>query len=103
MISILILTDNASEWVQKIKCCLNTLRECKTKVGYHLENSMFMVDIENDTRFNRKRRRYSHIIFDKCIQKDYEETVIRPLISNPVIYTTRYLKVLSVDTAKEED
>lgn len=100
MISILILTDDILEWVQKIKCCLNTLRERKTEVGYHLENPMFTVDIENDTSSNRQQRRYSHIIFDKDIQEDYEKIVIRPLISNPVIHTKRYLKILSVDIAK---
>lgn len=89
MISILILTDDTLEWVQKIKCCLNTLRERKTYVGYHLENPMFTVDIENDTSFNRPRRRYSHIILDKYVPENYENIVIRSLISNPVIHTKR--------------
>lgn len=89
MISILILTDDIPVWVQKIKCCLNTLREHKTDSGYHLENPIFTVDIENDISFNRKQKRYSHIILDKDIQKDYEKIAIRPLISNPVVHTKR--------------
>ena len=100
MISILILTDDVIGWTNKIHCCLHTLREHKTNDGYHLENPLFFVDIENDINENRKRRRYSHIIIDKPIPNDYEVAVIRPLISNPVIHTNRYLQILSTDIAK---
>lgn len=72
MISILILTNDVIGWTNKFHCCLHTLRERKTNDGYHLENPLFVVDIENDISKNRKRRRYSHIIIDKPIPNDYE-------------------------------
>lgn len=100
MINILILTNDVIEWTNKFHCCLRTLREHKTSDGYHLENPLFVVDIESDINENRKRRRYSHIIIDKPIPNDYEIAVIRPLISNPVIHTRRYLKILSTDITK---
>lgn len=100
MISILILTNDVIGWTNKFHCCLHTLRERKTNDGYHLENPLFVVDIENDISKNRKRRRYSHIIIDKPIPNDYEVAVIRPLVSNPVIHTNRYLQILSTDIAK---
>lgn len=90
MISILVLTDNVTEWVDKFHCCLCTLREHKTSNGYHLENPVFFVDIESDTSKNRKGRRYSNIIIDKPIQNDYERAVVCPLALNPVIHTKRY-------------
>ena len=90
MISILVLTDDIVEWVNKFQCCLHTIRERKTSVGYHLENPLFFVDIENDTGLERQRRRYSHIILDKQISNDFETIVIRPLISNPVIHTKNF-------------
>lgn len=100
MISILILTDELHEWEQKIRNCLQILRSRKTNVGYHLENQIFVVDIEDDVGCNRQRRRYSHIILDKPVHKDFETTIIRPLVSNPVIHTKRYLEILSTDIAK---
>lgn len=99
-VSILVLTNDVPEWVDKFHCCLHTLRERKTSDGYHLENPLFVVDIESGTSGNRKMRRYSHIIIDKPIPNDYEGIVIRPLVSNPVIHTKRYLEIISTDIAK---
>ena len=100
MISILILTDDVVGWINKIHCCLHTFRERKTSDGYHLENPLFIVDIESDTGERRKRRRYSHIIIDTPMSSDYEKSVIRPLVSNPLIYTNRYLQNLSTDISE---
>ena len=84
MISILILTDNAIDWEQEIRNSLSIFRECKTSNGYHIENRLFTVDIMDDVT---GRKRYSHIIIDKPVDKYAENIVLRPLISNPVIHT----------------
>lgn len=84
MISILILTNDVIGWANKFHCCLHTLRERKTNDGYHLENPLFVVDIENDISKNRKRRRYSHIIIDKPIP--YAHLFLIQLYTQIVIY-----------------
>lgn len=84
MISILILTDNIDEWGRKMRDALNVLRGHRTSNGYHIDNLLFSADIMSDVH---GRKRYSHIIIDKPINKDVESIVLRPLISNPVIHT----------------
>ena len=84
MINILILTDNIGEWERKMRDTLNVLRGYRTSNGYHIDNLLFSVDIMDDVS---GRKRYSHIIIDKPVNKYAESIVLRPLISNPVIHT----------------
>lgn len=103
-ISVLIITDNIPKWVNVVQNAINVLRCNKADNGstYHLENPMFYIDIESNTKDYKKRRRYSHIIVDKVINDDFEKCVLRPLISNPVRYTENGKKILSVDEEDKE-
>lgn len=88
MISILILTDDTGEWARKVRNSLNVLRARTASGGYHIENPLFTVDIMSDDV--TARRRYSHIIIDKPVHQDFENIVLRSLISSPIIHTEKY-------------
>lgn len=92
MISVLVLTDDVSTWANKFQNCLSALHEHKTEDDCYLENPMFKVNIKKMLRGLEKEKRYTHIIVDKYISKGYEEEVLRPKISNPVIYERGYFK-----------
>lgn len=92
LISILVLTDDVPEWVNKFHQCLYTVRERKTKDGYHLENPLFVVDIESDVENKLAGSRYTYIIVDKPVPRDYEQTVLRPFIIMNIEHTERYYR-----------
>lgn len=90
MIRVLVLTDDVPEWVNKFHQCLFTVRERRTKEGYHLQNPLFAVDIEKDAEYQLAGSRYSHIIVDKPVSLDYERTVLEPFIMMNIEHTKQY-------------
>lgn len=89
MISILIITDNAIKWIEKIENSLNLVRKTKWCDGWSFETPMFMVDIMSDVSLQRKQRRYSSIIIDKNIPIEYDKYVLQPMLRS-VIYTRKF-------------
>ncbi len=89
-LKILIITDDQGEWLLKIGHSMCQVKILNSSDGIHCENPMFVVDILSDIARERPMQRYSHVIIDKPVGKVFEDSVIRPLISNPVIHTSRY-------------
>lgn len=89
-IKILIITDNTQKWIDYIKNnILNT--RCSKLYGdnsYQIIAPMFTFDISDDIN-SYCRNRYSTIVVDKILPKEYDKLSIL-LSFCPIKYTTNY-------------
>lgn len=93
MIKIMIITDDITEWVQKIKDNIANCNIRKQPSGYYfIYNELFNIIIQSNPVFNIRGREFSCIIIDKYISSVTKELDLRPLLKHSLIETTKALE-----------
>lgn len=68
MITILVITDEYTEWERKFTNCMTNFTRRYCQYEFQLKNEIFAIDIVRDIQC-RRGKKYNVIIFDKPIDK----------------------------------
>lgn len=85
-ITILILTENISNWKNRILKNLKILKYKKCVNGLIIETDLFVFKLMSTFPINSKASVYSIAILDKYIDSDIEYNIIRPCVKRHILY-----------------
>ncbi len=89
MITILVITDEQTEWERKFTNCMKNFARRYCPYEFHLKNEIFAIDIVRDIQC-RYGKRYNVIILDKPIDKRIEREILLPCLNGRIITTNNY-------------
>lgn len=90
MINGLIVSDNMEEWADKLNEGLKTCTFIRTKYSIRVVNSLFRITIQRYFNENCRGMRYNFAIVDKPLPFSLLRKVLIPIVTAPIIYTSRY-------------
>lgn len=89
MITILVITDEYTEWERKFTNCMKNFTGRYCQYEFHLKNEIFAIDIVRDIQC-RCGKKYKVIILDKPIDKRIEREILLPCLNERIITTNNY-------------
>lgn len=90
MITILVITDEQTEWERKFTNCMKNFARRYCQYEFNLKNEIFAIDIIRDIQCCCRGKKYNVIILDKPIDKRIEREILLPRLNERIITTNNY-------------